>query len=290
MAEKKISKLPKRRLIQVLSAILYNMNFKGFVRGSIYTGRLKSFCVPGLNCYSCPGAISSCPLGSLQSALSDIKYKIPLYVLGLLALFGVIFARAVCSFLCPFGLIQELLYKIPAPKIKKSRITRRLSAVKYIVLFVFVLTVPILTAVSAGMPLPSFCKYICPAGILEGALPLLSVNTAVRELLGTLFWFKLSLLAFTLAFSVFIFRPFCRFICPLGAIYSFFNKVSITGIKVDKDKCIGCNACVKSCKLDVREINDRECIRCGECAEKCKFNAIYFSPERKVSTYEKNKK
>ncbi|NLL91948.1 MAG: 4Fe-4S binding protein [Ruminococcaceae bacterium] len=283
-------KISKRRVVQVLSAMLYNMNLKGFAKGSIYTGKLKSLCVPGLNCYSCPGAISSCPLGSFQSALSDIKYKFPLYVLGLLALFGVVFARAICSFLCPFGLIQELLYKIPAPKIKKNRITRRLSAFKYVVLFVLVLIVPILTAVRVGMPLPSFCKYICPVGILEGALPLLSVNTAIRELLGTLFWFKLSLLIFTLVFSVFIYRPFCRFICPLGAVYSFFNRISITGIKVDKDKCAGCNACVKNCKMDVAKINDRECIRCGECVAECKFNAIYFTPERKVLIYDKKKK
>ncbi|MBO5288275.1 MAG: 4Fe-4S binding protein [Spirochaetales bacterium] len=66
----------------------------------------------------------------------------------------------------------------------------------------------------------------------------------------------------------------CRFVCPLGAIYSFFNKWAIFGIKVDETKCTHCNACVNSCKMDTKKINDRECIRCGECKTKCKFDAI----------------
>jgi polyferredoxin len=74
--------------------------------------------------------------------------------------------------------------------------------------------------------------------------------------------------------SIFMFRPFCRFFCPLGAIYSFFNKSAIFGIKVDSTKCTHCNACVNFCKMDTLEINDRECIRCGECKSQCHFNAI----------------
>ena len=74
----------KRRYIQLIAAALYNCNIKGFVSGSIYKGEIKGICVPGLNCYSCPGAIAACPLGSLQSGLLSSKYKIPYYMLGTL--------------------------------------------------------------------------------------------------------------------------------------------------------------------------------------------------------------
>lgn len=117
----------KRRLIQVYAALLYNAHAKGFIQGDIYTGPIKNLCVPGLNCYSCPGAIGACPLGALQNALAATGSRAPWYVLGILLLFGLTLGRTICGWLCPMGLIQELLHKIPTPKLKKSRITRALS-------------------------------------------------------------------------------------------------------------------------------------------------------------------
>ena len=227
-------------------------------------------CVPGLNCYSCPGAIASCPLGSFQSALVSSKYKFPYYILGLLLLFGVVLGRVICGFLCPFGLIQELLYKIPTPKLKKSRWTRRLSYVKYVILVVFVVGIPLVWAV------PGFCKYICPAGTLEGGIPLVAMNEGLKAMTGNLFSWKIFLLVVVVIAAIFIFRGFCRFICPLGAFYSFFNGVSILGMKVDHEKCNHCNACVVHCKMDVKKVGDRECIQCGECKEHCRQCALKF--------------
>ena len=126
----------KRRLIQLCAALLYNLNLKGFAEASIYKGKSKGLCVPGLNCYSCPGAVGSCPLGTLQNALSAMDRKLPFYILGVLLLFGVTMGRTICGFLCPFGLVQELLYRIPVPKIKKNRVTQELSKVKYVILAV----------------------------------------------------------------------------------------------------------------------------------------------------------
>ena len=158
----------KRRLIQLCAALLYNLNLKGFAEASIYKGRSKGLCVPGLNCYSCPGAVGSCPLGTLQNALSAMDRKLPFYILGVLLLFGVTMGRTICGFLCPFGLVQELLYKIPVPKIKKNRVTQELSKVKYVILAVFVIILPVVFKAASGLPVPAFCKYICPAGTLEG--------------------------------------------------------------------------------------------------------------------------
>ena len=108
-----------RRLIQLYTALLYNAYLKGFAEGQIYDGPLKSVCVPGLNCYSCPGAIGACPLGSLQNAVSASADRPGFYVIGILMLFGLFLGRVICGFLCPFGLIQELLHKIPSKKMRK---------------------------------------------------------------------------------------------------------------------------------------------------------------------------
>ena len=265
-----------RRLVQLYAALLYNANLKGFITGRIYSGELKSVCVPGFNCYSCPGAIASCPLGSLQNALNASGHTAPWYMLGMLALFGVILGRTICGWLCPLGLIQELLHKIPTPKIRKSRVTRALSVLKYVILAVFVIAIPIWYGVQHGMPLPGFCKYICPAGTLEGAVGLLQspANSSSFYQLGILFTRKWVIMLVIGLACVFCYRSFCRFLCPLGAIYGLFNRFALIGVKVDQDRCNGCGACVRTCQMDVRHVGDHECISCGKCMAACAQGAI----------------
>lgn len=238
-------------------------------------------CVPGLNCYSCPGAAAACPLGSVQTALVSSPYKAPYYALGVVLLFGALFGRLICGFLCPFGLVQELLHKIPTPKIRKSRWTRRLSYLKYVILAVFVVAIPIAAAV------PGFCKYICPAGTLEGGIPLLIQDESLREFAGWLFSWKCLVLVLCIAGAVFCYRSFCRFLCPLGAFYSLFNRIAVVRPHVDKHKCNGCGACTAQCKMDVKCVGDRECISCMDCRQKCPRDAIsirtpFFKESKRV--------
>ena len=271
---KKRPKLSFRRYTQLIAAVLYNCNLGGFVTGNIYKGATKGVCIPGLNCYSCPGAVAACPLGSLQSGLLSSKYRIPFYTLGTLLIFGILFGRLICGFLCPFGLLQELLYKIPTKKIKKNKVTRILSKLKYVILIAFVVIIPVVKLT------PAFCKYICPVGTLEGGIPLAITNAPLREMLGFLFSWKVFVLAATLLVCVFCYRAFCRFICPLGALYSLFNPISFFGIRVDENKCTRCGACVRACKTDVRRVCDGECIQCGECMKRCPENAISYGMKR----------
>lgn len=260
----------KRRIIQLYAALLYNANIKGFFNGRIYKGPTKNLCVPGLNCYSCPGAVGACPLGSLQNALSASSVRTPTYIIGILALFGLMLGRTICGFLCPVGLGQELLYKIKTPKLKKSRVTRVLSYFKYVVLIALVVIVPL------AFTVPGFCEYICPAGTFEGGLGLLTNpnNEGLLANLGPLFSWKFTLLVLIIVASVFIFRVFCRFLCPLGAIYGFFSKIALLGVKLDKEKCTDCGLCVGVCKMDIKRVGDHECIHCGACISVCPAKAI----------------
>ena len=270
----------KRKIMQLYFALLFNANLKGFVSGNIYKGQTKQFCVPGINCYSCPGAVGACPLGSLQGSFSADKSTL-YYVCGILLLYCVMFGRMICGWLCPFGLIQELLYNIPTPKLKKSPVTRILSYLKYVILVFFVFIVPI-TYAFRDTPLPAFCKYICPAGTIEGGLALLAnkANASYFAMLGPLFTWKFLVMVSIVVGSVFAFRLFCRFLCPLGGLYGLFNKISFFGINLDSSKCVDCGKCINHCKVDIRHVGDQECISCGECIDVCPTQAIVFKGGR----------
>ena len=270
-----------RRLFQAAFFALTNGFIRGFAEGQIYKGSLKLLCVPGLNCYSCPGALGSCPIGSLQAVLDSGKFSFSTYVLGLLMAFGTLFGRLVCGWMCPFGLVQELLHKLPFPQKRKNLPGHRfLVFLKYLVLAVLVIVLPMAVKDRFGLGKPWFCAVLCPSGTLFAGIPLLVKNPAMRASLGSLFALKLGFLIVFLLLSVLTYRPFCKYVCPLGAFYSCFNRISLSRMQVDTEKCTRCGACQDACGMDVRvweSPNHTECIRCGACKAVCPHGALTSS-------------
>lgn len=254
MDKKKTSKRKtsewSRHRVQALWALLTNSYLIGFVQGKIYKGKLKNLCVPGLNCYSCPGAVGACPIGAMQAVIGSWNFKFAFYVAGFLVFIGALMGRFVCGWLCPFGLIQDLLHKIPFPKkLKTFRGDKLLRKLKYVILMVFVILLPMFLVDVLGQGAPYFCKLICPAGTLEGGIPLVLLNKSMHNVLGWLYAWKNILLAITVFLSIIIYRPFCKYICPLGAIYSVFNPISVFKYQIEESKCVNCGACSKACKM-----------------------------------------
>ena len=264
--------------IQAGATLLTNIHLPNFLKGGIYQGKGKAVCVPGLNCYSCPAASGACPIGSFQAVVGSSKFRFSYYITGFLILLGVLLGRFICGFLCPFGWFQELLHKIPTKKLSTKKL-KPLTYIKYAVLLVMVVLLPVLITNDVGMGDPFFCKYLCPQGVLEGAIPLAAVNSGIRAALGALFSWKLGILIAVVVLSVLFYRPFCKWLCPLGAFYALLNKVSLLGMKVDKHKCVSCGKCAKACKMDVdvtKSPDNAECIRCGICVRACPTNAVSF--------------
>lgn len=264
--------------IQAGAALLTNLHLPNFLKGGIYQGGGKAVCVPGLNCYSCPAASGACPIGSFQAVVGSSKFSFSYYITGFLILLGVLLGRFICGFLCPFGWLQELLHKIPTRKLSTKRL-KPLTYIKYAVLLFMVALLPMFVTNDVGMGDPFFCKYLCPQGVLEGAIPLSAVNSGIRAALGTLFSWKLGILIAVIVLSVLFYRPFCKWLCPLGAFYALLNRVSLFGMKVDQHKCISCGKCARACKMDVdvtKTPNHAECIRCGMCVRACPTHAVSF--------------
>ena len=267
-----------RGWIQAGATLLTNIHLPNFVKGEIYRGKGKTVCVPGLNCYSCPAASGACPIGSFQAVVGSSKFSFSYYITGFLILLGVLLGRFICGFLCPFGWLQELLHKIPTKKLSTKKL-KPLTYLKYVILAVMVVLLPAIIVSDVGIGDPFFCKYLCPQGVLEGAIPLSAVNAGIRAALGSLFTWKLTVLLTVVVLSVLFFRPFCKWICPLGAFYALLNKVSLFQMKVDKNKCVSCGKCARACKMDVdvtKTPNHTECIRCGMCISACPTDAVQF--------------
>lgn len=276
--KKLLAILKRRPVVQALVTLLYNPHIKNFFTGRIAQGKTKFACVPGLNCYSCPAAAAACPIGGLQAVLTGNRQSVSYYVFGLLLLFGTLLGRFVCGFLCPFGFVQDLLFRV---KVKKLKVLEKPDHVfrylKYAVLLVLVILLPMFYTGASGVASPYFCKWLCPAGTLEGGVPLVLADGTLREGLGFLFGWKIAVLAALLALSLLLYRPFCKYLCPLGAFYSLFNGISFYQLRIDPHKCTHCGVCARVCHMGVNvpeKPASPECIRCGDCKRACPHGAI----------------
>jgi len=136
---------------------------------------------------------------------------------------------------------------------------------------------PLLVRNDFNISSPYFCKYICPSGTLGAGLPLFLSNAGIRSAVGLLFSWKVLLLLIIVSMSVFLYRPFCKYLCPLGAFYGLFNKLSFYQMSIDKDKCIDCGKCERVCNMHIKvrkDQNNAECIRCNDCKNNCPTKAI----------------
>ena len=273
-----------RRWIQTIAVFVTNAYWRFPFTRNMYQGDLKTICAPGLNCYSCPAATSACPLGAIQTFMASARanfeiarFQVGLYVIGMLGLIGSLVGRMPCAWVCPFGLMQELLHKIPSPKVEIPKV---LTYCKYVFLGLFVFILPFAVVDEFGYGMTWFCKYVCPAGTLEAGLPMLALKPELRALVGWLFYSKLTILVGFLAWMVVSRRAFCRVACPLGAIYSLFNRYSVFRMTHDPDKCTRCEACYQGCPMGVKFYegpNQKDCIRCLKCLQtSSKFGAIGY--------------
>jgi polyferredoxin len=288
-----------RRFVQFISAFIANSRLWITPSNPIYTGPLKQICFPGLNCYSCPAAISSCPLGALQNVMASLKMNLQLgkpglglYIIGSLGMMGAVVGRAPCAWFCPFGLFQDILYKLI--RVPKLPFWRPLSYGRYVFLFLFVIILPVFVLDAAGFGQTWFCKFVCPAGTLEAGLPLLALDSGLRSAVGALVIRKLTVLVLFIIWSIVNHRPFCRAVCPLGLIFGFFNRISWLQLRFNKDICVECYACEMICPTGVSfadgrdDINSTKCIRCMRCFNLCPGGAITveFSKTRRSAGHE----
>lgn len=213
---------------------------------------------PGLHCYACPLAVTVCPIGLLQNLVA--RGTVPFWGLGLVGLYGLLLGRGWCGWFCPFGTLNDLL------SFRKARFLRVLSPAKFLVLAGTIIA-------AFGLGDTWFCK-LCPAGSLEASLPYLGLGTAE---VNTPFLIHMGTLAGTLVGMVLVARFWCRYLCPMGALLSLFNRVNLFGLRLRAKRCTACGVCAQACPMGItphRQINSPDCIKCGECVTACPAGAL----------------
>ena len=219
---------------------------------------LPQVCGVVYHCHACPASAFACPIGVLANFAA--WHVFPLVAVGLLLAVALSVGSLICGWVCPFGLLQDLAAKLPTPKL---RLPAWMGCGRFVVLGVMVLAVPYWLGKDSAL----FICRICPVGTLEASIP---------DALKTGVWpstTRLVVLGLLLTTMVFVRRPWCRVLCPLGGLLALGNRFSLLRIRWNKSACNHCTRCAKACPTDVdptTEPNSSRCVRCLDCtSEPC---------------------
>jgi ferredoxin-type protein NapH len=229
--------------------------------------RLRNICAPVFHCYSCPLALFACPIGVIANF--SALHIFPFVAVGLLILVAAIVGSLFCGWACPFGLLQDLAARISPPRFNLPDWS---SYFRYVVLVAAVVSIPFFFGTDSIL---FICRF-CPAGAIESAIPHIVKQKLSGAEVVRMSPLKTAMLAAFLVSIFFVKRPWCRLLCPLGAILSFFNRLSFLGLAVNRQSCSACGKCHSLCDLAIdpdSSPNHLACIRCLECT-KCPTNAI----------------
>jgi len=222
---------------------------------------LRLHWLPGcvFHCYGCPLATLACPVGVV--AQFSALHVFPLLAAGVVVAAAALVGSLICGWACPFGLLQDLLGKVPTPR---WRIPSWMSHGRYVVLAGLVVAVPYVYGEAHRL----FICRVCPAGVMEAGLPSLASTALSGQPYLGMSWVKWALLGGFAAAALVAYRPWCAVLCPLGGFLGLFNRLSVFHLRFDRQACTECNLCRSRCRVGVtveRRVNTTRCIRCLEC-------------------------
>ena len=257
-----------RTLSQSASLILINLGFLGIF--------LKHLTGPVFNCYACPWASISCPIGLLQNFV--MNGQVPTYVLGTMGAVFVFVGSAFCGWVCPFGFFQDAIDFVKNLFKKNKKLKRKPKAKSKSKDFSLIsrLIVLVATLVLAIRYVDTiFCK-LCPIGTIEATFPYQIANGFSYNI-----WLaaRIGILIFLVIMFFIVSRFWCRYLCPIGALSGPSNKISLLKLFHSGNNCEGCNICKDVCPLDidvVKDPNSTRCTRCADCVDKCPKGHLAF--------------
>jgi len=233
-------------------------SLRTFVQATLFLGALA---LPvGIFHMICPmGGIATLSRLAIQGLFIP-KTGIANIILLVAVLIATIVAGPVfCGWICPLGSIQDWINGLARKiRIPQARLNKGLDKVLTITKYLILALILYMTAKSFNLVFINADPYYALMHFYTGEVAPLA----------------LIILGATLIASLFIQRPWCRWLCPLGAVLSFLGKFSILKIKKPSDACIACGACSKACPVGIDpsaqdQVVSSSCIRCGLCETAC---------------------
>ncbi len=225
------------------------------------------------------GGCTVCPIGGFQDFLLVIfGYKTGwIYILWFIAIIPItyFFGKVWCGWICHLGAIQEFLYLPRKIKILQTRKAQNIfRIIRYVLLGALIIQVAIM-GTKYWCRIDPFINIFGFKGFYD---MLINVTYFDLELI-----IIITLVVFVLISSLFIYRPFCRTMCPVGLVLGLITKIPGASVIGIKGECISCKMCEKSCeyKAIVRDeklsiINNTDCIACGDCIDSCSQGSLKF--------------
>ena len=264
----------KRGLVQWLAFVGARLGMFR-VAGVAAVPRCSAGIFPFLNCQSCEMATGACPVGQAQMGILD--KSVPLLALGTIVATAAVLGRALCGWLCPFGLFSDILDRISLRRFVPSH---RWRIGGYVVGGLLIAATLVFVAAGITGQAP-FCSTVCASGKLYGLLPYYA-TTAAPEVArldaaggtGTFIYHAALFGLFLVAAVLISGRVFCRYLCPLGAALGLAHRVSAVRVVHHAAHCSGCEQCLPSCPMGIDLarpdfLTQSSCIRCGRCVAVC---------------------
>jgi polyferredoxin len=235
-----------------------------------------------------PSIHALCPFGGLESLYSVFQsgtfiskiFSGTLILFAVTLILAIVFRRSFCGLFCAFGAMQEFFAKLGKKLFGKTFIMPKiidkpLRYLKYIILLITV----IFAWITLGLWVAPYDPWSAYAHLSEG-LASVWAESAVG----------LILLFVTIIGSLLYDRFFCKYLCPMGALYGIIGKISPYKVVRNEEKCINCGICIKNCPVNIdvahsKEVKTAECINCQTCVLNCpKEGALELKTRKKVLT------
>ena len=233
-----------------------------------------------------PSIHALCPFGGLESlyqvfTTGSFISKIfagTMILFGITIVLAILFRRSFCGLICPFGAIQEFFAKIGQKIFKRkfiipSKIDKPLRYLKYIILIITVFY----AWKTAGLWMSPYDPWSAYAHLPEGLVSVWGESAVGLIILGI-----------TIIGSLLYDRFFCKYLCPMGALYGIIGKISPFKVVRNENACISCGKCNKVCPMNIdvqhtKEVKSAECINCQTCVLNCPKASALESKEGKKS-------
>lgn len=255
-------------LLALCLLVGFGLHFK-FVRNLRGVILLSSLAYLGFYTGGCPCMIMSFNEVLLFLLGHPVSWVLMSWFLGLIVVtyFG---GKTWCGWLCHLGALQDFLFRFTGSRWLSS--PKAQNALKYIQLgFLLALTVQVII-----QPVYLWTK-IDPFKVVFNVYGSNAVAFALAVLL--------------LLSSVFVYRPFCRIVCPVGLVLGWVSKIpGARTITIDDESCAGCRRCEKQCKqhsistgMNKTDVNESDCIACGDCIDNCRKESIANTVSKSIA-------